>query len=425
MLNTAVWCKVGILVDQQLKQKWTLLSAELQALWSECFSGLKLSFQQQNRLLDIFLDIDAWEEQSSLKPWPQEWQERYQGKRLGQQVVNFYHQTYEQLAEKEKEYRPQHIEIERGALKFGTIGEEEQVLGRCPVASERTRCCNLLTLDVVRSCGMDCTYCSIQSFFNDDQVDIEVNLSKKLSALELDPTQRYHIGTGQSSDSLLWGNRAGILDDLMEFARHHPNVILELKTKSHNVNYLLQNQIPANVLVTWSLNPQSVIDIEERLTSSLAQRLEAARLVAKQGILVGFHFHPMIYFKNYRQEYAHIVDYLVEHFNSDQVALVSLGTVTFTKKVIKQIRHRAIKTKILQMKLVDAEGKLSYPLSIKEEMFRSLYEMFRPWQQKVFFYMCMEDQSLWKKVFGYEYHSNEEFERDMIAHYFSKISALP
>jgi spore photoproduct lyase len=34
----------------------------------------------------------------------------------------------------------------------------------------------------------------------------------------------------------------------------------------------------------------------------------------------------------------------------------------------------------------------------------------------------MEDQSLWKKVFGYEYANNEEMEKDMVQFYKKKIN---
>jgi spore photoproduct lyase len=54
-------------------------------------------------------------------------------------------------------------------------------------------------------------------------------------------------------------------------------------------------------------------------------------------------------------------------------------------------------------------------------MFKGVYEAFKEWHNKVYFYMCMEDQSLWKKVFGYEYAHNDEMELDMISSYMSKI----
>ena len=222
----------------------------------------------------------------------------------------------------------------------------------------------------------------------------------------------------------MWGNKNGILDDLFAFARSNSNVILELKTKSHNITYLLQNDIPKNVIVTWSLNPQSVIDHEENFSASLDKRIHSAKMVADKGALVGFHFHPMIYFDGWEQEYSDIANSLVEKFQPSQVALVSLGTVTFTKKVINQIRSRGMKTKILQMDLVDAGGKLSYPLEIKEELFSHLYQSLKKWHDNVFFYMCMEDMTLWKTVFGYEYQTNDELEVAMIDAYWGKVTGL-
>jgi len=211
---------------------------------------------------------------------------------------------------------------------------------------------------------------------------------------------------------------------LIAFAKAHPNVILELKTKSDNVSYLLQNDYPPNIITTWSLNPQIIIQNEERLTASLHERLEAAQKIHDKGRLVGFHFHPMIWFAGWQEAYGKVFKELLRRFDPDRVAMVSLGTLTFIKPVMKKLRQRAMRSKILQMPLVDAAGKLSYPLPIKEEMFRFAYRSLAPWHKKVFFYMCMEDHALWKRVFGYEYPTNESFELDMKYSYLAKIKSL-
>ena len=134
-----------------------------------------------------------------------------------------------------------------------------------------------MTLDAVENCGFGCDYCSIQSFYHGDEIHFDSRLTEKLNALELDPESIYHIGTGQSSDSLMWGNRYGVLDALMTFARRHPNVILELETRSKNVAWLLKNPVPPNVICIWSLNPATIIENEEPLTASLEDRLAAAQ----------------------------------------------------------------------------------------------------------------------------------------------------
>ncbi|MBN2201425.1 DNA photolyase, partial [bacterium] len=146
------------------------------------------------------------------------------------------------------------------------------VLGRCPVASSKTRCCNLLTLDAVMNCGFGCSYCSIQTFHETGEIMVRSDLKAKLDEIVLDPREIYHIGTGQASDSLLYGNRFSLLGTLFDFARKNRNVILELKTKSANSGGLVKASPPPNVIATWTLNTQRVIANEEHFTAALDER---------------------------------------------------------------------------------------------------------------------------------------------------------
>ncbi len=101
------------------------------------------------------------------------------------------------------------------------------------------------------------------------------------------------------------------------------------------------------VITTWSLNPQTIIDSEEHFTASLEKRIESARAIASKGNLVGFHFHPIIVYDNYLDEFTkEIVEKLLKLFKPKEVAMVSMGTLTFIKPVIKKLRDRNFSTKI-------------------------------------------------------------------------------
>jgi len=291
---------------------------------------------------------------------------------------------------------------------------DREVFGLCPAYSDRTVCCGLYTLDAVRGCPFGCSYCTIQTFYG-ETAELEADLSTKLAAIELDPDRRYHIGTGQSSDSLVWGNRLDHLESLLGFAADHPNVLLELKTKSDNIRYLLDRQVPENVVCSWSLSTDTLIRNEEHGTASLSRRLDAARSVADAGIPVAFHFHPMVHYLDWRDEYSAVARQLVERFNTAEVAFLSMGSVTLIKPVIKEIRRRGGETKILQMELVpDAHGKLTYPDALKLELFQHLYRELSTWHGGVFFYLCMEPSHIWEQTFGHAYDSNEAFEEDFL-----------
>ena len=396
---------------------YNILSQDNQVFFKTISLEYKFSFQELKQLIDFAIDFKMWNEKELSEVFKKEYSSK-------KEAFNHIRDIWNELKSKPNSYnsfdRSSYSDVRK--ISFEKNESDTLSLGACPVASPNTRCCNLLTLDSVESCGFDCSYCSIQSFYNQNKVTFDVNFAQKLKNLKLDPNETYHIGTGQSSDSLMWGNKEGILDALFDFARSNPNVILEFKTKSNKVEYFLQNEVPSNIICTWSLNTPIIIKNEEHLTATLEQRIGAARKLADKGVLVGFHFHPIVQYENYLDDYKKVYETLINTFDSSEVVLVSLGTLTFIKPVIQKLRGRDFKSKILQMPFEDANGKASYPLEIKKEMFKSAYDSFKAWHKDVYFYLCMEDHSLWKEVFGYEYSSNNQMEMMMKMAYENKIN---
>lgn len=377
----------------------------------------KITFQDIKNICEIAKDLEDWEDENLKK------------------ITSLYHtsegSTENPLLEKKEIIKSikQYYENKKSELKeyklkptneINTINIKKSyddmsnasIFGNCPVFSDKTICCGLKTLDVVKNCPFNCSYCTIQTFYDDNFIFID-NLKEKLSNLSLDKKKFYHIGTGQSSDSLVWGNEHNILDDLMNFAKKNDNVLLELKTKSSNIDYFLHNPIPNNVVCSWSLNTEKVIDNEELGTASLKDRLDSAKKLTNIGIKVAFHFHPIIYYKNWENEYKEIIQYILNNFNPENILFISFGSLTFIKPVIKKIRKKNIKTKILKMETAfDPNGKITYPKNLKIKLYKTLFKEFLPWKNKIYFYLCMETADIWQEVFEFSYKDNEEFLND-------------
>ncbi len=295
------------------------------------------------------------------------------------------------------------------------------ILGRCPcpVDGEKTRCCNLRTMDPIEQCAFSCAYCSVQSFYSEGEIHTIKDLRDRLLSMEIDPSV-WHIGTGQASDSLLLGDDKGTLSALTAFAEAHPDVIIELKSKSGRD--VFQHGYPRNMFFSWSLNAPTIIAKEEHLTASLEERLADAERARDKGSLVGFHIHPMVYFKGWDEEYPRVAEEIERRFSPDDIYAISIGTLTFTKAVLKKLRQRGAESRVLEMELEEAAGKFSYPLETKRLMFRTVYDSFSPlFHNNVFFYLCMEDPSLWPEVLGREYPCDKVFEEDMKRSYMAKM----
>ena len=388
-------------------------------------SRYNFSYQELRQLTEISADFSMWQEKSV-----QECVDAIENSLASaagkKEILNAVKDRWSGLKNSKIKYDSsgKSISSRSKPRKVVLSDEKNKVFGMCPVASEKTVCCNLMTIDAVQGCSLGCSYCSIQTFYTDGKISIDKNLAEKLAKIPLDPNKRYHIGSGQSSDSLAIGNREGVLDAQLNFARNNPNIILEFKTKSNNINYLLETDIPNNVFVSWSINPQLFIDNEEHGTASFDQRVSSARALSDKGVLVGFHLHPIVYYEGYESDYTHIIQKVTSMFAPSEIAMVSMGTLTFIKPAIKKLRSTGLTSKVLQIPMADAVGKTSYTIEIKKEIFSHVLSQFSSWHDQVFFYLCMEERSIWESVFGKCYVDNTEFENALFNSVSSKMYSL-
>ena len=385
---------------------------------AKIFAQYPFSLQMKQSFFRLGRDLEMWKGPRLKNLWEKMLVSKDLSNRPNKQIAQLFYQTllkeHGNLAEEMNQYSSQLQKQNIQKLQIKKRKSDRKIYGDCPVASAETVCCNLKVIDMVENCAFGCSYCTIQSFYGEKAL-FDENFSKKLNLLDLSPDRQYHIGTGQSSDSLQWGNRHNILQNLMNFAKKNSQVILELKTKSAKINYFLEHEIPANVFLSWSLNPQVIIANEEKGTASLNHRLAAARKVADKGIKVGFHFHPMIYYANWQKDYQKIIARIKSLFDTKEIAFTSVGTLTYIKPVISAIRKRGGESQILKMPMkASAKGKMSYPMEIKVKLFSTFFQEWGEWEKKVFTYLCMEPHNVWQKVRGWYYPYNKIFEKEML-----------
>jgi spore photoproduct lyase len=382
------------------------------------------SFQQLKLLGEWLLDAAAWDEPAFRASLDADLVAPLPGhaRQSGEFLFRRWQEAYAALAARPKAYPADAPKEKLPAHRFTDKELKGRIFRLCPAASERAVCCNLKVLNIVDNCAMACSYCVLQNHYDEAVVAVPTNLKAKLAEVELNPAKRYRIGTGEYSDSLLWGNKNGILQDLCDFARAHPNAILELKTKSANIAWILENDIPANVCCSWSLNPPAIVANEEHKTASLERRLEAARAVADKGVKVGFHFHPMMYFEGWEEAYRDLIARVTSMFRPEEVLWISLGCVTLLKGFAQDFRLKYRHSKLLQMETeTTPDGKITYVFAVREQLYRNALEALAPWRGQVFQYLCMEHKPMWDAVMGFAYASMGEFDDAFNASAFAKL----
>lgn len=278
-------------------------------------------------------------------------------------------------------------------------------LKSCPGTS-RHICCGYHVINVITNCPMDCSYCVLQGYLNNPLLTVYSNWDDLLEEIDAflssGPHALLRLGTGELSDSLALDSVLPVSQILVPFFAARKNAVLELKTKSAEIDHLLSLDHGGRTVVSWSLNPLKMIREEERRTASLDERMEAARKCQEKGYLLGFHFDPIIDHEGWERGYEETISFLFRRIDPRGVAWISLGGFRYPPQLKAIARERFPNTRIFLGELFPGrDAKFRYLQEIRVEMYRKLVGWLREADPDLFIYLCMESEEVWNRVFGW------------------------
>lgn len=322
-------------------------------------------------------------------------------KASGSRLLKNFTEKFPETEVEELEYYNQYLK----SRKFKTeelkkplvfiVNEKWDFLKPCPCSPGHVSC-GYWIFNLGFGCPFDCSYCFLQQYSNFPGIVLPANLNdffERFDRLAKKLKKPIRIGTGEFCDSLA-------LDYLTEYSLElipyfkEKNVYFELKTKSAEIGNLLKISGSKNIVISWSLNPKSLIDSEEKEVASLKQRLAAAKKARAGGYEIGFHFDPIIHSADYRNIYGKLIKQLYQELKPP-FAWISLGTLRCHRKLKAISQSRFPESKIFYGELMMAEDKkLRYPQFLRREIYENMLGWIKAYDQKTPVYLCMEDKSL-------------------------------
>lgn len=274
------------------------------------------------------------------------------------------------------------------------------IIRSCPGAKGHI-CCNYIIISQILGCPFNCSYCYLHTFWGREEIVIyrqEEKIVKKVENFLTCLKDNLRIGTGEFSDSLALQEGRSLAQKLVKIFSRQNKHLLELKTKSDQIDFLLNLDSAGKTVVAWSVNPEIIIKREEHNTASLSNRINAAEKCVKAGYQVAFHFDPIIYFQNWEKEYEAVLEMIFEKISPGTIAWISLGALRFPQKQ-KQIMRERFRTSIsFDYFERGRDGKLRYPEDLRAELFSFIYQKIRKFSSQIYVYLCMETESVWQKV---------------------------
>jgi spore photoproduct lyase len=295
---------------------------------------------------------------------------------------------------------------------------------RCPGAKKGLACCNYFVLNLGQQCDMDCSYCYLQSFLNTPYSVIYSNIDMALTELgemyRENSQMAVRVGTGEVIDSLSLDPLTLYSHTLIDFFKDKPKWNLEFKTKSASVDQFIDQPHSGNVIVSWSINPQYIVENEEHGTASLDQRLQAARRCFDKGFRVAFHIDPVVWHPEWQDSYRGLAAKVAEYFQPADLPYISLGALRFQSEQKEMMRERfGMKSWINRAEMFkSAGGKMRYDQRLREDMFKFIINSFKDLDPQWKIFLCMETPETWINTTG-----SVPFKQQEIQHLFKPISA--
>ncbi|MBI3314241.1 MAG: hypothetical protein HYZ83_08410 [Candidatus Omnitrophica bacterium] len=278
--------------------------------------------------------------------------------------------------------------------------------------SEDYLSCDYFTLHAAEGCDLECSYCILQTYLTNPLLTVYVNLEEMLENLQAFLKQNadrfFRIGTGQLADSLSLDHITGFSEILVPFFNRQKNAVLELKTKSTNIDCLLAGELGDNVIVSWSMNSEKIQKEEEHKCASIAERIAAAKAVtSKRQFRTGFHFDPIIDYPGWEKDYEEVIKKISEEIPEDSIAWISLGCLRFMPDLKGIMQERFPKSSLAQAEWIRGmDGKMRYFKPRRIEIYRQMVKAIRRHLPTVTLYLSMESPEVWKQVFGEEHSKN-------------------
>ncbi len=293
--------------------------------------------------------------------------------------------------------------IQRGKEILLLTENKGPFIKKCP-GTRTYRCCDYRIIHMASFCNMDCAYCILQVYFHPPVLQFFLNHEKLMTELEqvFATGVVTRLGTGEFTDSLIWESCTDLTRQLVTAFAHQHSAVLELKTKTINIDILKDLGHNRKTILSWSLNTERIIRTDERRTSSLNARLKAAEQCQDWGYPLSFHFDPLVIYDNCEQEYRAVIAKLFERISPDNVVWISLGSFRFMPELKPLIQIRFPESKIVYGEFIPGlDGKMRYFKPLRIALYREIIAAIRSHAPQVTIYFCMEDDEVWRHSLGF------------------------
>jgi len=222
-------------------------------------------------------------------------------------------------------------------------------------------------------CLYDCDYCYLQGMYSSANTVLFINLDDFFEAVIPYLDKPTLVAISYDTDTLAVEKLTLQTQAWIAFSKHHPNLHLEIRTKSANFRAMQALTPSKQIVLAWTLSPQEIIDKYEHHTPALLARLRAIKSAIEKGWQVRICIDPMIYDEHFEELYPPLLDTIFYHVKPESLFSLTLGSFRMSHqhlKKIKKMRHSDLAFYPYEV----TEGIVAYPKDLEQKMLQIMLE---------------------------------------------------
>ena len=338
----------------------------------------------------------------------------YENLYIGRDVVNF--PLVESIRNKIEFKKEQIVDGElhpgNGLLLAKNKGKFIKV---CPCRCEKTWC-GYWVVEWGFGCPFACEYCIVQNYQRAGDATLYVNFEdckKEIEDLRKNIKGSIRLGTGHFGDPMGFEEIYPLNQKIVEWTNNMSDFTVEVKTKSDYISPMLKYKNTKNLTMAYSLNTIESYQKLEHKTSSIENRIIAARDIHNAtNCNIAFHFEPIIPINDWKNKYIEIFDLLEKYLNGIEISWISLGTFRFPKGFQEYVELYHPDTGIFAEEFYPcADGKIRYFRPLREGLYSFIRNVIIKRFPNCQTYLCMETPEVWERIVGHKMTPTELFEQ--------------
>ena len=242
------------------------------------------------------------------------------------------------------------------------------------------------------NCIYDCEYCFLQGkhmsahyllFVNYEDFFLEI----KKKILE-NSTKKYYFFSGYDCDSLAFDGVTGFIKYFLPIFKQNKNAILELRTKSNQINKLLKHEPIDNCIVAFSFTPENISKLIEHKVPSVKNRIKAMKQLANIGWKIGLRFDPIIPACNFAKIYDKLFQNIASNIPEESIHSISFGMMRFPKKMFKKMTKENSNKRLFSQPFENRNGIFSYNKKLENKVENIILKKLKKYMKKAPIYNC-------------------------------------